>query len=60
MFPTAGMNIDEADCGPLLECMTGALDDEVLQMLLMSTQRSNMELCITFAVKKSFLILLTF
>ncbi|KAJ8580220.1 hypothetical protein M405DRAFT_834693, partial [Rhizopogon salebrosus TDB-379] len=48
----AKMNIDEADCGPLLECTTGALGDEALQMLLISTQHTNLELCITYAVKK--------
>ncbi|KAJ8580289.1 hypothetical protein M405DRAFT_778363 [Rhizopogon salebrosus TDB-379] len=48
----ARMNIDETDCGPLLERTMGALDDEALQMLLTSTQRMNLELCITFAVKK--------
>jgi hypothetical protein len=58
-FPTAEMNVDETDCGPLLECTMGALGDEALQRLLMSTQRTNLELCIMFAVKKSFFSLLT-
>ncbi|KAJ8585119.1 hypothetical protein M405DRAFT_797236 [Rhizopogon salebrosus TDB-379] len=49
----AKMNIDESDCGPLLECTTGALGDEALQMLLISTQRTNLKLCITYAVKKA-------
>jgi hypothetical protein len=40
------MNIDETDCGPLLERTRLALRDEALQMLLMSTQ-TNMELSIT-------------
>ncbi|KAJ8585626.1 hypothetical protein M405DRAFT_824657 [Rhizopogon salebrosus TDB-379] len=48
----AKMNIDDTDCGLLLECTTGALDDEALQMLLISTQQTNLELCITYAVKK--------
>ncbi|KAJ8582763.1 hypothetical protein M405DRAFT_885148 [Rhizopogon salebrosus TDB-379] len=48
----ANLNIDKVDCGPLLECTTGALGDEALQMLLMSTQRTNLELCITFTVEK--------
>ncbi|KAJ8579690.1 hypothetical protein M405DRAFT_835513 [Rhizopogon salebrosus TDB-379] len=48
----AKMNIDNTDCGPLLECTTGALGDEALQMLLISTQQTNLELCITYAVKK--------
>jgi hypothetical protein len=46
------MNIDETDCGPLLESTTGALGDEAMQMLLISTQQTNMELCITYAVKR--------
>ncbi|KAJ8580808.1 hypothetical protein M405DRAFT_833600 [Rhizopogon salebrosus TDB-379] len=46
------MNIDDADCGPLLECTTGALGDEALQILLISTQQTNLELCMTYAVKK--------
>jgi hypothetical protein len=58
-FRTTEMNIDNTDCGPLLECTTGALGDEALQMLLISTQQTNLELCITYAVKKSFLSLLT-
>ncbi|KAJ8581427.1 hypothetical protein M405DRAFT_624002 [Rhizopogon salebrosus TDB-379] len=48
----AKMNIDDTDCGPLLECTTGSLGDEALQMLLISTQQTNLELCITYAVKK--------
>ncbi|KAJ8589311.1 hypothetical protein M405DRAFT_767902 [Rhizopogon salebrosus TDB-379] len=47
----AKMNIDETDCGPLLECTMGALGDKALQMLLISTQQTNLELCITYAVK---------
>ncbi|KAJ8595216.1 hypothetical protein M405DRAFT_759541 [Rhizopogon salebrosus TDB-379] len=48
----AQMNIDKTDCGPLLECTTGALGDEALEMLLISTQQTNLELCITYAVKR--------
>ncbi|KAJ8593566.1 hypothetical protein M405DRAFT_810740 [Rhizopogon salebrosus TDB-379] len=48
----AKMNIDESDCGPLLECTTGALGDEALQMLLISTQQTNLELCIMYAVNR--------
>ncbi|KAJ8581171.1 hypothetical protein M405DRAFT_885840 [Rhizopogon salebrosus TDB-379] len=48
----ANMNIDKVDCGPLLECTTGALGDEALQMLLISTQQTNLELCITYAVER--------
>ncbi|KAJ8581424.1 hypothetical protein M405DRAFT_777435, partial [Rhizopogon salebrosus TDB-379] len=48
----AQMNIDKTDCGPLLDCTTGALGDEALEMLLISTQQTNLELCITYAVKR--------
>ncbi|KAJ8582918.1 hypothetical protein M405DRAFT_538626 [Rhizopogon salebrosus TDB-379] len=44
----AKMNIDETDCGPLLECTRVALREEALQMLLISTQQTNLELCITY------------
>jgi hypothetical protein len=54
------MNIVDTDCGPLLECTTDALGDKALQMLLISTQQMNLELCITYAVKKSNFSLLTF
>jgi hypothetical protein len=46
------MNLGESDCGPLLECTMGALGDEALQMLLISTQQTNLKLCITYAVKR--------
>ncbi|KAJ8581797.1 hypothetical protein M405DRAFT_831837 [Rhizopogon salebrosus TDB-379] len=49
----AKMNMDETDCGPLLESTMGALGDEALQMLLISTQQTNLELCITNAVKRT-------
>ncbi|KAJ8581803.1 hypothetical protein M405DRAFT_831779 [Rhizopogon salebrosus TDB-379] len=54
----ANMNIDDTDCGLLLECTTGALGDEALQMLLMSTQQTNLELCITYAVSEDECILM--
>jgi hypothetical protein len=46
------MNINETDCGPLLASTTGALGDEALEMLLISTQQTNLELCIAYAVKR--------
>jgi len=46
------MEKDDADCGPLLECTTGALGEEAMQMLLISTQQTNLALCIEYAVKK--------
>ncbi|KAJ8580284.1 hypothetical protein M405DRAFT_753439 [Rhizopogon salebrosus TDB-379] len=51
----AKMNIDQTDCGPLLECTGVALGDEALQKLLISTQQTDLELCIMY----DFLSLLT-
>ncbi|KAJ8583161.1 GTP-binding protein [Rhizopogon salebrosus TDB-379] len=41
-----------ADCVPLLEITTSALGEEAMQMLLISTQRTNMALCVKYAVEK--------
>src|SRR5205807_7209071 len=46
------MDKDNADCGPLLEGTTSALSEEAMQMLLISTQRTNLALCIKYAVQK--------
>jgi len=46
------MEKDNADCGPLLECTTRALGEEAMQMLLISTQQTNLALCIKYAVEK--------
>jgi len=46
------MEKDNADCGPLLECTAGALGKEAMQMLLISTQQTNLALCIKYAVEK--------
>jgi hypothetical protein len=43
---------DSADCVPLLESTTSALGEEAMQMLLISTQQTNMALCIKYAVEK--------
>ncbi|KAJ8584561.1 hypothetical protein M405DRAFT_936543 [Rhizopogon salebrosus TDB-379] len=40
------MEKDTADCVPLLEITTSALGEEAMQMLLISTQRTNMALCV--------------
>jgi hypothetical protein len=42
------MNIDETDCVPLLESTRVALREEALQMLLIPTQQTNLELCISY------------
>ncbi|KAJ8590501.1 GTP-binding protein [Rhizopogon salebrosus TDB-379] len=48
----AEMEKDSADCEPLLESTASALGEEAMQMLLISTQRTNMTLCIKYAVEK--------
>ncbi|KAG2753075.1 hypothetical protein P692DRAFT_201862597 [Suillus brevipes Sb2] len=44
------MKQPNANCDPLLESTTFALDDEELRLCLVSTQQSNLELCIKCAV----------
>jgi hypothetical protein len=46
------MEKDNADCGALLECTTSALGEEAMQMLLISTQQTNLALCVKYAVEK--------
>ena len=46
------MEKDSANCEPLLESTTSSLGEESMQMLLISTQRTNMTLCIEYAVKR--------
>ncbi|OAX33231.1 hypothetical protein K503DRAFT_775825 [Rhizopogon vinicolor AM-OR11-026] len=48
----AEMDKDNADCGPLLEGTTNALGDEAMQMLLVSTQQTNLALCIKYAIER--------
>ncbi|KAL4064056.1 hypothetical protein V8B97DRAFT_1876300 [Scleroderma yunnanense] len=47
----ANMHEKSAECGPLLEVTATALDEETLQLLLVSTQETNLHLCIEWAVK---------
>ncbi|KIK25378.1 hypothetical protein PISMIDRAFT_96780 [Pisolithus microcarpus 441] len=47
-----GMQKEGANCAPLLTCTANALKEEGLQQLLISTQQSNMELCMDFAIMK--------
>jgi len=49
----ADMEKDNADCGPLLECTTAALGEEAMQMLLISTQQTNLSLCVKYAVERT-------
>ncbi|KIK21661.1 hypothetical protein PISMIDRAFT_538595 [Pisolithus microcarpus 441] len=48
-----GMQQGDADCTSLLTCTANALKEEGLQKLLISTQQSNLELCMSFAIMKS-------
>ncbi|KAI6124691.1 hypothetical protein EV401DRAFT_2259734 [Pisolithus croceorrhizus] len=47
-----GMQQEGAGCKSLLTCMVNALKEQGLQQLLISTQQSNLELCIEFAIMK--------
>ncbi|KAG2356374.1 hypothetical protein BDR07DRAFT_1492042 [Suillus spraguei] len=46
------MNKDGADCGPLIQCTAGTLDNDVLQQLFISTQQTNLELCMEHALRR--------
>ncbi|KIK14515.1 hypothetical protein PISMIDRAFT_687869 [Pisolithus microcarpus 441] len=48
-----GMQSEGADCTSLLTCTANALKEEGLQQLLISTQQSNLELCMKFAILKT-------
>ncbi|KAG1731661.1 GTP-binding protein [Suillus paluster] len=45
------MNRADTNCNTLLECTAFALDSEELKLCFVSTQQSNMELCIKYAVE---------
>ncbi|KAI5992611.1 hypothetical protein F5J12DRAFT_436942 [Pisolithus orientalis] len=46
------MDKEGAECAPLLTCTANALSEEGLQQLLISSQQSNLELCLEFAITK--------
>ncbi|KIK34230.1 hypothetical protein CY34DRAFT_652635 [Suillus luteus UH-Slu-Lm8-n1] len=46
------MNKDDADCSSLIERTAETLDNEVLQQLFVSTQQTNLDLCMQYAVEK--------
>ena len=46
------MDKDGADCGPLLEHTAEAMDNDALKQLVISTQQTNLELCIKYAVRR--------
>ncbi|KAG2072224.1 hypothetical protein BDR04DRAFT_414836 [Suillus decipiens] len=45
------MNKDGIDCRPLIEHMARILDNEVVKQLFISTQQTNLELCVKYAVE---------
>ncbi|KAN0082400.1 hypothetical protein V8E55_008195 [Tylopilus felleus] len=47
-----GINKKEADCSALLTCTAEALDDEMLEILLVSAQQVNLKICVEYAVRK--------
>lgn len=49
----SNMNSDDADCRPLIELTIGALDNEVLKQLFVSTQQTNLELCMKYAIERT-------
>ncbi|KAI5992526.1 GTP-binding protein [Pisolithus albus] len=51
-LPLTGMQQEGAECTPLLTCTANALKEEGLQQLLISTQQSNLELCMEFAIMR--------
>ncbi|KAG1722915.1 GTP-binding protein [Suillus lakei] len=46
------MDKDDAGCESLMERTAGTLDNEALQQLFVSTQQTNLELCMKYAVQK--------
>ena len=46
------MNKQDADCTALINCTAEALDNDMLETLLVSTQQVNLEICVNYAVKR--------
>lgn len=51
-FSTADMNRPDANCHELTEKTAAVLDDDNLQLLFVSTQQNNSELCIKYAIRR--------
>ncbi|KAG2117677.1 hypothetical protein BD769DRAFT_1751355 [Suillus cothurnatus] len=47
------MDKDNADCRPLIELTAETLDNDTLKRMFVSTQRTTLELCMRYAVKRS-------
>ncbi|KAG1838742.1 hypothetical protein C8R48DRAFT_666756 [Suillus tomentosus] len=48
----SNMEKDDADCRTLIERTAGTLDNEVLQQIFVSTQQTNLEICMRYAVER--------
>ena len=46
------MHKEEADCTSLVTSTAEALDDDMLETLLVSSQQVNLELCVNYAVNR--------
>ena len=46
------MNKQDADCTALINCTAEALDDEMLETLLVSAKQVNLEICVNYAVRR--------
>ncbi|KAF8551851.1 hypothetical protein OG21DRAFT_1417201 [Imleria badia] len=47
-----GMDKEQADCTALISCTAESLNDETLEMLLVSAQHVNLQICVDFAVRR--------
>ena len=47
-----GMDEEQGDCTELISCTAEALDDEMLETLLISAQQVNLEICVRHAVRR--------
>jgi len=48
-----GMDEEKADCTALIRCTAEALDDDMLEILLVSAQQVSLEMCVNYAVTRS-------
>jgi molybdopterin converting factor small subunit len=47
-----GMDEEQADCTALVRCTAEALDDDMLEILLVSAQQVSLEICVNYAVRR--------
>ena len=46
------MDEENADCSAIISCTAEALDNEMLEILLISAQQVNLEICVKYAVRR--------